>query len=127
VGAAVNKTILRAFRKVLELKRNELNIENGNRQAMTVENSADESDRIQHSTDRDCAMSQMQRTSDQLREVQAAICRVDADAFGVCAGCEQPINSRRLAAVPWTSCCLACQEIADADQAGRSGDFVSAA
>ena len=36
-----------------------------------------------------------------LREVQAALRRIEQSTYGVCAACEEPISAKRLDAVPW--------------------------
>ena len=48
--------------------------------------------------------------------MRTALRRVHAGTFGICAGCEENINPKRLAAVPWASLCIACQEAADRGQ-----------
>lgn len=45
-----------------------------------------------------------------LREVQAALRRVQNATYGVCAACEEPISAKRLDAVPWAKFCVRCQE-----------------
>jgi RNA polymerase-binding transcription factor len=45
-----------------------------------------------------------------LREVQAALRRVERATYGVCASCEEPISAKRLDAVPWAKFCVRCQE-----------------
>jgi DnaK suppressor protein len=47
--------------------------------------------------------------------------RLDDGSFGVCLHCEEDISAKRLAAVPWTPFCLACQEIVDRSQ-GENAD-----
>jgi DnaK suppressor protein len=49
------------------------------------------------------------------RETRAALRRVDEGTYGICQECEEPINPRRLAAVPWASLCLRCQEVRDCE------------
>jgi DnaK suppressor protein len=61
-------------------------------------------------------MSNLERNSNRLREVQDALCRIDAGTFGVCVGCEEDINPKRLGAVPWAPRCIVCQEAADREQ-----------
>ena len=79
-------------------------------------------DRIQHACDRDYAVSRLERNSNQLRDVQAALRRMEAGVFGICVGCEENINPKRLAAIPWASSCIVCQEAADCGQkTPRSG------
>jgi DnaK suppressor protein len=45
-----------------------------------------------------------------LREVQAALRRVQNATYGVCAACEEPISGKRLDAGPWAKFCVRCQE-----------------
>lgn len=78
-----------------------------------IERTSDELDRVQNANDRDYSMGNLERNSSRLRQVRVALGRLDAVTFGVCLGCGETINLRRLAAVPWTSFCIACQELAD--------------
>jgi len=53
-----------------------------------------------------------QRRSDllaELADVDAALRRVDAGCYGLCAKCGQAIDAARLLAVPATSWCRACK------------------
>lgn len=45
-----------------------------------------------------------------LREVEAAIRRIEQGTYGVCHECEEPISSKRLDALPWAKYCVTCQE-----------------
>ena len=112
----MTKTELNGFRRVLGKKQIEIGSGNGNRQALAIETSPDELDRSQSANDRDYAMRDLERSSSRLTEVRAALRRIDAGTFGICAGCEQDISLKRLAAVPWTSFCIVCQEAADRDK-----------
>jgi DnaK suppressor protein len=51
-----------------------------------------------------------------LRNVRAALARIDEGTFGVCLHCEEDISIKRLNAVPWAPYCIQCQEIADKSQ-----------
>ncbi len=84
---------------------------------MAIETSPDELDRIQHAGDRDIAIDNLVRESTQLAEVRSALRRVNAGTFGFCVGCEEKINPRRLAAIPWASFCIVCQEGLDREKA----------
>lgn len=112
----MTKNELNAFRKSLENQQTELGNGNKNREALAIETSPDDLDRIQHASERDYAMGYLERSSNRLREVQEALSRMDAGAFGICSGCEEDISPKRLAAVPWTSYCIVCQELADRRQ-----------
>jgi len=87
--------------------------ETGNREALAIETSPDEFDRIQHASERDHAMGILERSSKRLGEVRAALLRIEAGTYGICLGCEASIHPKRLTAVPWTSFCIVCQEAAD--------------
>src|ERR1700676_1697694 len=112
----MTKTELNLFRRALENRQAELGNGIRNREALAIETSPDELDRIQHANDRDYAMNNFELNSKRLREVQTALGRMDAGAFGICASCEEDISAKRLRAVPWASLCIVCQEAADREQ-----------
>jgi len=112
----MTKTELNGFRRTLETRRAELGYGTSSREALAIETSPDQLDRIQNACDRDWAMSNLERTSNRLREVQAALRRLETGRFGVCVDCEENINPKRLAAVPWAASCIACQQAADREQ-----------
>ena len=45
--------------------------------------------------------------------VQGALSRVAAGEFGVCVACGQPLEQKRLEAVPWARHCIRCQKLQD--------------
>jgi len=45
-----------------------------------------------------------------LQKVDEALMRIDRSEFGTCAECGKELNRKRLAAVPWASHCVTCQE-----------------
>jgi len=45
--------------------------------------------------------------------VQAALARVESGEFGVCVACGQPLEQKRLEAVPWARHCIRCQKLQD--------------
>ena len=77
------------------------------------------------SRDREITFMLKSREIDELRAIEDAIRRIDADDYGVCASCEDPIEIKRLEAIPWARFCRACQEEMESRNApGRSGlDF----
>jgi len=109
----MTKIELNNFRRILKSRQAELANGNDNRETLAIETSADELDRIQHAQERDFAMRIFDRNAKMLREVQAALSRVDAGTFGVCLECDAEIGMKRLAAVPWTASCIVCREAAD--------------
>jgi DnaK suppressor protein len=47
-----------------------------------------------------------------IKEVDAALARIDAGTFGLCTACGHPIAEARLDALPWAALCIDCQRVA---------------
>jgi DnaK suppressor protein len=109
----MTKTELNKFKKILEAKQEELERVVRNRDAITIEKSADALDEVQHAAERELAIRNLDRESNLLRNVRSALRRIDDGSFGVCLHCEEEISPKRIAAVPWTALCIQCQEQAD--------------
>jgi DnaK suppressor protein len=110
------------FQEILEKKAVELGAGLRNRDGIAIEKSADQMDEIQYASERDLAICNVDRDSAVLRQVKAALRRIGDGSFGTCVDCESSISPKRLAAVPWASRCIRCQEAADRD--GQNGaDF----
>ena len=103
------------FEQILERKVAELSGVLRNRDGIAIEKSADQMDEIQYASERDLAIRNADRDSAMLRHVKAALARIHDGSFGVCMDCESPISPKRLAAVPWASRCIRCQDAADRD------------
>lgn len=112
----MTKTELNTFRRVLKNRELELGKSNSIREGLAIGASSDELDRTQDASDRDYAMSSLERNSDRLHEVRSALRRMESGTFGICAGCEGNINLKRLTAIPWAPFCIRCQEAADREQ-----------
>ena len=109
----MNNNELNRFGQILKTRQAELSHLRHNREALAIEPSADEFDRIQLAQERDFAMGAINRESVRGREIKAALQRIERGSFGICLNCEEEITSKRLAAVPWTALCIVCQEAAD--------------
>jgi DnaK suppressor protein len=46
-----------------------------------------------------------------LQLIREALDRIEDKTFGICVNCENPIQPKRLEAVPWTRLCLQCQDL----------------
>ena len=109
----MTKTELNRFRQTLEAKQAELAGILRRRDEIAIEKSADAIDEVQRAAERELAIRNLDRESNLLRNVRAALRRIDNGAFGICAHCEEEISPRRLVAVPWAPFCIRCQEAAD--------------
>ncbi len=112
----MTKTEMNKFKKILETKQDELEQIVRNRDAITIEKSADALDEVQHAAERELAIRNLDRESNLLRNVRSALRRIDDGSFGVCLHCEEEISPKRIAAVPWAPFCIQCQEQADKNQ-----------
>jgi DnaK suppressor protein len=89
-----------------------------NREIIAVERSADELDQTERATEREFAILGLSRRSKLLRNIEAALLRIEDGTFGACVNCEETIRSNRLIAIPWTPFCIGCQEAVDRDATG---------
>ncbi len=83
------------------------------REILAVERSADEMDQTGRSADREFVILGLNRRSALLRQIHAALRRIEVGTFGTCTNCEGTIGRNRLVAVPWTPFCIRCQEAVD--------------
>jgi len=107
------KNELNRYRAILAARVAELEGLVRRRDGITIERSADLLDEIQRASERALAVGNLDRESDQLRSVRAALRRIQEGSFGTCQDCEEDIHPKRLAAIPWASLCIRCQEAAD--------------
>ena len=112
----MTKTELNKYREILEAKQAELAQVLRNRDGITIEKSPDALDEVQNAAERELAIRNLDRESNLLRNVRAALHRIDEGMYGVCLHCEEDISPKRLNAVPWAPYCIACQEMADRNQ-----------
>jgi RNA polymerase-binding protein DksA len=59
--------------------------------------------------DRERALALKSNSQELLAQVEAAIERMDAGRYGICARCGQPIAPERLEALPYAIYCITCQ------------------
>jgi DnaK suppressor protein len=109
----MTKTELSKFKQILETKQAELARVLRNREAIAIEKSPDALDEVQHAAERELAIRNLDRESGLLRQVRGGLHRIEEGSYGICMHCEEDINPKRLAAVPWTQYCIRCQELAD--------------
>ena len=113
-------TELAGFQEILERKQAELTRVWRKRADIAIEKSADQMDEIQYASERDLAIRHVDRDSTLLRQVKAALGRIQDGSFGNCIDCDSEISPKRLAAVPWAPRCIQCQETADREGQERA-------
>ena len=105
---------LAAYREKLEERRQEIldlyesDLKAG--KATGDESSDDIADRANSAYSRELLFSLTGDESEQLKEIDEAIRRLEGGEFGVCASCGTEIPEPRLQAVPWARYCIDCQE-----------------
>jgi DnaK suppressor protein len=109
-------TAIAGVRETLERKQAELARILRTRDGIAIEKSADQMDEIQYASERDLAIRNVDRDSALLRQVKAALRRIHDGSFGTCIDCDYAISSKRLAAVPWATRCIQCQETAERER-----------
>ena len=112
----MTKAELNKYKQILEAKKAELAHVLRNREAIAIEKSPDALDEVQHAAERELAIRNLDRESGLLRHVKLALTRIDDGSYGTCLHCDEEINPKRLAAVPWAPFCITCQEMHDRRQ-----------
>src|SRR5215472_3204016 len=118
----MTKAELNKFKNILEAKQAELLQFIRNRDGIAIEKSPDALDEVQRAAERELAIRNLDRESNLLRNVRAALRRIDDGSYGVCLHCEEDINPKRLNAVPWAPFCIQCQEQYDKNRAEMTED-----
>ena len=70
----------------------------------------DEGDLSQHSHEEWLFLNRNTIDMTLLKEITAAMHRIDNESYGICGSCAEPISIKRLDAVPWAKYCVSCQE-----------------
>ena len=109
----MTKTEIDRFRRILTAKVAELERFTRQRDGIVVERSADQLEEIQAASQRALAVCNLDREFTQLRDARAALRRIEDGSFGTCQECDEDIHLKRLAAVPWATFCIRCQEAVD--------------
>ena len=105
-----HKAVLMVVRKMIVQKAHQ-------REAIWVAQSNKLKGTVQLAVEWDYAVQALELENRWLRQIDAALKRIDDGEFGTCLECEEPISPKRLAAVPWATYCLRCQELDDRRQA----------
>jgi DnaK suppressor protein len=101
------------FVNLLRAKEEELGRALGSRDGIAIEQTPDALDQVQFAAARELKTRNLERETNQLREVRAALDRFADGSYGECLECEDGISHKRLSALPWATLCIRCQELAD--------------
>jgi DnaK suppressor protein len=104
---------LKEIKSMLESKRDEVRRRLHRLEDITVERAPDPVDEMEMAAERESAITLLERDSELLRQIEAAMRRIADGEFGRCDLCGKDIGSRRLRAVPWAIYCVACQDEVD--------------
>jgi DnaK suppressor protein len=107
---------LEHFKQLLTAAMEEMEQLFGKRDEIAIENAPDDIDRVQGAVERELAIRQLESNFSRIQSVKLALERIEDGTYGTCMECEQEISPKRLKAVPWASCCIHCQEIADRER-----------
>ena len=81
--------------------------------ALDVDSPQDTGDQSIGSIAKESLFQQTSQRRRLVRMIEAALRRIADGTYGVCVACAGDIPRKRLEALPWTDCCLRCQEIAE--------------
>jgi DnaK suppressor protein len=104
---------LNKYRAVLRTRAAELSQALRRREEISVEAAADAMDQTLLAVERDMEIENLDRGYKLLRQIQAALGRINKGNYGQCLKCEAEILPNRLQAVPWAAFCVGCQESVD--------------
>jgi DnaK suppressor protein len=103
-----------AYRKVLEKKAEEVRASMSAQKAAQVVSRldcpSDEGDLSQQHHEEWIFLNRNTIDIKLLREISAALLRIDEGSYGTCPECDEPISAKRLDALPWARFCVKCQE-----------------
>ncbi len=109
----MTKRELQRYKDALSEKMAEIRETLGNRRPIAIEFTPEACERIVLAAQRELAVVTLERHSRLLREVKAAMARIEDGSYGLCENCEEAIALRRLDAIPWTRYCVQCQDSLD--------------
>jgi DnaK suppressor protein len=89
------------------------------RTPISAQRVSDPADQLQLKEEMDLAVMSINTNWATKRQIQAALQRLESGDYGICESCGEPINPKRLKAVPWASRCVPCQ----AEEEGSAGDL----
>ena len=110
----MNKKRIEKFRKRLEQERQAIvfsirrtRFDEG---GVEIGGGADEADIAVQAHQEGLTLTLHDSETTRLKAITDALRRIETDEWGLCANCAEPISEARLAAVPWATLCIRCQD-----------------
>ena len=114
IAQKLNKTDIERFRESLELQREEarefLRRAEEEQRGLDTDRPPELGDFCVESATREYLFERASQQRRLLNRIERALQRMQAGTFGECIVCGEEIQRKRLAAMPWTECCLQCQD-----------------
>ncbi|HEY7680153.1 MAG TPA: TraR/DksA C4-type zinc finger protein [Terriglobia bacterium] len=112
---------LEGYKELLEIREQELSEGFRTRDLISLQRTSPEpEEEAQMTAEQDLAVQSRNQAAQTLRQVWAALDRIEDGSYGICLSCERAIQPHRLEAVPWAPYCIQCQEIMDQQQVVRA-------
>lgn len=113
-GVIMNKTEMKKFKKMLEVRKQEIVDQSASVAEPVYEFKAedllDEVDLASTESDQNMNIRLRDRERILLRKIDKALAKIEAGDYGVCESCSEDISLRRLEARPVTDLCIRCKE-----------------
>ena len=106
----MTRSQLDTFKKTLEARLAHFGRSTARRDEIAIQRAPDLLDEVQLAADRELVTRSLEREAKVLRDVRAALARMEEGAYGACVNCDEEIGMKRLNAIPWTALCIRCQE-----------------
>jgi DnaK suppressor protein len=111
----MDKQRIEHYRNMLETRRLNLResvarTEEDGRAAQATDSAQDIADRASSSYQKEFLFARSNNDRQFLQMVEHALSNIAEGIYGECEQCGNPINERRLDAVPWARHCISCQE-----------------
>jgi DnaK suppressor protein len=100
-------------KRLLKTKQDLMNGLQASRGDIEVMNGGDEADQAADFQQKAAALAMRESSLRQLREIDAAMGRIEDGTYGVCEETEEPIEEERLLALPWTRLSVEGAELRD--------------
>jgi DnaK suppressor protein len=117
MGLIPEDVVIQCKQKLLESKMEILNRVRDNQMHLISNNSekgGDEADQTTRIIEEKTAIANQNRLRQTLLEIEAALGRIENGSYGICEETEEPIETERLLAIPWTRLSIEGAEIREA-------------